>query len=408
LNRVWLVASFLLIPFRVFPFLSDSDPQNWVTLTEQAPVVAVGRLAKTQAPSASQRYFIHEIKIEEVLAGEEKEGTAKVLQEMLFPDEKGIFPEGEFLVFLAKLPGYTAYRAAVAQGASYRLFGGGLAVIPLAGDSAASLRSLVKSLADLRAKSSGVERELKRREILFQGLSLPDVRFSNDAAAILESLDLSAEQLKGDEVQTILAVLNADRLKPLSQTALVRLLQKSGDAASVTALKNLAAGPASPKKWAAIQALDALGTPRSTRELIEDFQSADDSQKKKVLGLLVNRPDPEAKAFFQNLLSGTASAAIKKEAIARMGGVKGKVFEGMLLEQTYNRDEAVAAEALLALGRMSSAGGLDRIVQLIDSPSPVLRSAARMALSQSKDPRAAKIFSERVEQKAGQPHGHFD
>lgn len=377
-----------------------------MALSERAPWVVIGSVKNSKAPTNTQRYFLHEIKVSETLAGTSVEDP-KVLQEIVFPDEKGAYPEGPFIAFLAPLPSYTAYKSAKEQGASYRMFGGKAGVLSLSGPAGDDLRALLREAAAL-GKLSGAEREGTRRALLFRALAISDPRVQNDAAAALESLSLAAAKLSSAEVGNILTALQGNALKGPAAYSLVHLLQKSGDAGSVAALKTLANGPAGPAKWAAIPSLAALGVPRSFSDLTEDYARAEPEQKSRALAVILDQPGEQTTAFLQNMLAGPGGTEAKRDAIAQMERKGGAVYEAIFLEQTKNRDEQVASEALLALGRISSSPGLDRILELVDSPSPTLRSAARMALMQSNDPRAVKIFQKRFENEAAHSHEHFN
>lgn len=67
-------------------------------------------------------------------------------------------------------------------------------------------------------------------------------------------------------------------------------------------------------------------------------------------------------------------------------------------------DELVSAQALLALGKLSSAPAAQSAIEMLDSPSKVLRDAAILSLYLNQDPEAARYMQERF---VKDEHGHF-
>ncbi len=398
--RILLLLMLLaVLPGKASGFLADSDPQDIFALSEQAPLVLRARLKETKPPAGGQRYFIHTLEVEETLAGK-AEGKVLVLQEQIFPTDKGIFPSGEFVTFLGPLPNYTAYSTARSQGVALRLFGGNVAVLPLS-EARSEVMKLVKDLLALKSIPTSAEREAAKRSLLFRSLSIANPRLVNDAARVLGTMNF---KLSGEEVTAILNALSGNLLSPASQTALITALQSSGNAASVEALKQLAAEAPSTKKWAAIRALETLGIKRSTEELLEDFHQADSQQRPAALSLIVARQDGQSQGFLNRLLAGSETLNLKRDAMEQMARLGGSAYETILLEQSQSRDEPVAMQAIVALGALDTEAALNRLVAVVHSPNPQLRSAAGMALMRSKNPRAAQLYREHFEDKG---FGHF-
>jgi len=406
MNRRIVFAVILLI-FAAPPlhaFLGDSDPRNYFFLMDRAPLILRAQVGEFKNPTQKRDFYLYRIKIQEALAGKSEDDSPWVLQESVFPNQQSIFPKGDFVIFLAPLPDYTAYAVAKAEGVKFRLFGAEASVFALPEENRDALMKLSKEYLANRDASSSTDKDAKRRALLIQGLSLNSPKIENDAAIALADASLPSGGLSAEELTAVTAAFASKNISDPAKVGLVKLLQRSANAGSVEVLKKLADGPAMPSKWAAVRALDAMGIVRATPKLVEDFQSADPSQKMSALHLIVAKRDADAKVFLKQLFSSAESLNLKREALEQMVR-DGADYAPLVLEETQNKDEKVAVQAIVALAEVPGEQSLQRIVTLLDSPSPMLSSAARMALSLSRDPEANKIFHEKFEDK-GVSHSH--
>ncbi len=400
----WGLPLLFLIPAYASAFLSDSDPQNFFVLLERAPVVLVAQVKQSQKPVGSQRYYLHELRVKEVLAGNEIPDSPKVLQELIFLNEAALYPADlTFIAFLAPLPPYTAFAAAREQGAAFRSFGALAGILVPAEENRQGIVSLAKQWIALKS-SGGPEADSFRMELMLIALESPELPVRDAAARRLSELTLRRGLFTIEDYKKIEAALTAGNLKPEAQQSLVTVIEKAGDAGALDSLRRIAGGTPSPSKWAAVRSLERLGIQRSFAELREDFSIGKVADKNRIVGMLVQRKTPEARDFLKGLLGSAEDLNVKREVLDQMARVGGAEYEAILIEQTQNRDEQVAMQAIVALGSLPTDAALQKIISLLDNPSPLLRGAAGMALMRCPDPRAAKIYRVRFEE---QGYGHF-
>lgn len=381
-SPLWILGVlFLFFSTTALAQLQSSDPKNFFTLLDGADWIGRVSLKSSEAPKATRRFFLFQLKVSETLKGA-KPDRLLVLDEALIPGSPPLLTDkGEFLIFLSPLPPYTAYQELRRQGYEYRVMGGKSGALPMS----ESTLKLAKSYLGSDAKD--------RDALLISALKSEDSRIANDAA---EKLATRAKIIfSSEDIASVLVALREGRLQDSSQVGLVRALENSGNAVSVDALKKLAEEPPSAAKWAALRALERLGIPRSMDRLAEDFQKANDAEKLQALALIVSRKNEEAEGFLAALLSGNMSLELKKTALRQMAENKTPGYEALLIKGLGQGETLLRAESVLALGRMSSSHAVPHIIPLLDSPESPLRAAAFLMLSESPDPRAQEVISQR-------------
>ncbi|HCU25760.1 MAG TPA: hypothetical protein DF383_12150, partial [Deltaproteobacteria bacterium] len=354
MKRLILVLFVGVLSSPVFARLSDSDPQNFFLLLGQGALAAKVKIEKTHPPQAGQPFYLHELKVEEVVAGAQSLDSIKVMEEASSPGLPTVFPQtGDFFACFARLPNYTSYREILRQGYEYRLLGGknGIFLGPNA------LRVAKKYFnADAAA----------RFRILLDVLGDTDSRLANDAAAALA--ETGRRDWTAEDVAKILAAQDKPLLQDAAKLALVKTLENSANAAGIAGLQRIAEQETGVAQWAAIRALEKLGRPRSLPQLVEDFRRAPDAEKPQALALIAIRQD--AAEFFSGVLAGPFSFEIKKSAIQNLALRKIPAYEDLLLDLLAQNDAALQSEAVLALGRMGSVRAVPKIIPLLDNSPP--------------------------------------
>jgi len=379
---LFLFLFLCLIASPLSALLSDSDPKNFFALLENSSVVVLAKVKSSQVPKAEQRFYLYQLKASRVLKGSQDMQTLGVMDESLTPGEPARLPsDGEFLIFLGRIPAFTAYQALSRQGYDYRLLGGPSGVLPNS-DETATLASQY-----LQTESG------KRYAILLQALQGSNPRLSGDAALALAGA--GKIDFTGAEIEAISTAILERPLPDAAKVALVKALENSGGAPGVQALQKISDAPTSPAKWASIRALDRLGFPRPLARLADDFRRANDSEKNSVLGLILSKKDAAAEEFVAGVLAGPFAVEVKKTAMDSMAENKTPGYENLLLKQVPQGEEALRAEAVLALGKMGSSQAVPLVIPLLDSPLPALRAAAFFMLTESSDPRAEELISKR-------------
>ena len=402
IRLIFLALLCALLPFSSQAFLNDSDPQDFFSLVEKAPILVVATLQKTQNPSDTENYFLHSLQVEKSLKGPVSSQQIRILQEAIFPGEAGTYPkQGSFLAFLAPLPNYTAYAKAKSQGVEFRSFGGNDGVLLLKPE---TREIVLKTIQDyLKLQVSTKEASTQKRNFLFQTLSSPDLRLKSDAALALVNLKDNRGALSAQQAQVILSAMEV--VNEQAQIALIQILQNSANEVAVATLKKLSESPRAVIQWPAVRALENLGHPRPAAQLVQDFPKALEKDRRGIVQLLARRNDPTSQKFLEKLLQADTPVDLKKEIILRMAETGGKAHEAILLRQLENPQEEVVAQSLVVLAGMQSSAVVDKIVSFLDSTSPLLKRAAQIALEKSKDPRAVKIYHERFGEKV-EMHDH--